>query len=81
MFLHHIIEVDYLVLIILGYGPRKGMLWIELTRNGRVIASNIDNMKNDGIIAPHKEEFREVEIKSHPVVDLIKEGNIAFSIS
>ena len=52
------------------------MLWIELTRNGRVIASNIDNMKNDGIIAPHKEELRLVEIKSHPVVDLIKEGDI-----
>ena len=56
MFLHHIIEVDFLVLIILGYGPRKGILWIELMRNGRVIASNKDNMKNVGIIAPHKED-------------------------
>ena len=60
-------------MIFLGYGNRKGMLWIELVRNGTVIASNKDDI---GIVAPHHEEFREVEIQNHPVVDLVKKGDV-----
>ena len=49
------------------------MLWIELVRNGTVIASNKDDI---GIVAPHYEEFREVEIQNHPVVDLVRKGDV-----
>ena len=49
------------------------MLWIELVRDGTVIASNKDDI---GIVAPHHEEFREMEIQKHPVVDLVRKGDV-----
>ena len=49
-------------------------MWIELIRDRKAIASNIDDMKN--FIAPHIEEFKEIEIINHPVVDLAKKGDI-----
>ena len=59
--------------LILGWGNRKGILWIELIRDKKAIASNVDDMKN--IIAPHHEEYKEIEISNHPVVDLAKKGD------
>ena len=52
------------------------MLWIELVRDGNVIASNREDMVKDGIVAQHHEEFKEVEIRTHPVVDLARKGDV-----
>ena len=49
------------------------MLWIELVRNSRVIATSNDDYN---VIAPHTLEFREIEIENHPIVDLIQKGDV-----
>ena len=55
-----------------GYGNRKGMLWIELMRDGKMIATSKDDFN---FLAPHEEETREVVIKDHPVVDKVRKGD------
>ena len=56
-----------------GYGNRKGMLWIELMRDGEMIATSKDDFH---FLAPHQEETREVLIKDHPVVDKVRKGDV-----
>ena len=55
-----------------GWGNRKGMLWIELMRDGEMIATSKDDFH---FLAPHQEETREVVIKDHPVVDKVRKGD------
>ena len=55
-----------------GWGNRKGMLWIELMRDSKMIATSKDDFN---FLAPHEEETREVVIKDHPVVDKVRKGD------
>ena len=55
-----------------GFGNRKGMLWIELVRQGQLIATSKDDFPT---LAPHQEETQEIVIRNHPVVDLIRKGD------
>ena len=60
-----------------GYGNRKGEVWIQLIRNGEVLA---DTREDYPALAPHKSdrdeyEEREVVMKGHPVVDLLTQGD------
>ena len=57
-------------------GARKGMLWIEVERKGKVIASSREDYN---FIAPHKPELKEVEIRDHPVVDSIQKGTTFYT--
>ena len=55
-----------------GFGNRKGMLWIDLVREGQLIATSKDDFPT---LAPHLEETQEIVIRNHPVVDLIRKGD------
>ena len=55
-----------------GWGHRKGQVWIQLIRNEEVL---VDSRKQFHELAPHEYREREVVIKEHPVVDLLKKGD------
>ena len=52
------------------------MLWIEVERKGKVIASSREDYN---FIAPHQTELKEVEISDHPVVDSIRKGTTFYT--
>ena len=56
-----------------GYGNRKGHLWLELLRDGVVIA---DNLEEHGGLAPHEWEDRDVLVSNHDVVRRYQPGDI-----
>jgi len=60
-----------------GFGNRKGQMWIQLIREGQVLA---DTREDYYELAPHtagraRFEDREVVIKDHPVVELLTRGD------
>ena len=59
-----------------GYGNRKGQVWLQLVREGEVVA---DSREQFPALAPHCEgselERREVEVVGHPVVRLAARGD------
>ena len=63
-----------------GYGNRKGQVWLQLVREGEVIA---DCRKQFPALAPHCDrsagghelDRREVEVVGHPVVSLAVRGD------
>jgi len=57
-----------------GYGNQKGQIWLQLVRDGRVIA---DSREQYFALAPHNDlERREVEVVEHPVVTLAGKGDV-----
>ena len=60
-----------------GHGNRKGQVWLQLVREGEVIA---DSREQFPALAPHcrgqELERREVEVVGHPVVSLAARGDI-----
>ena len=61
----------------LGWGNQRGQIWIQLMRNGKVLA---DTREDYFALAPHMNrgdelEDREVVIRGHPVVDLLERGD------
>ena len=60
-----------------GYGNRKGMIWMEVMRDGEIISSNMpDDYDSYPHIAPHREEHKTIEIDDELTLQNIKKGDI-----
>ena len=59
-----------------GYGNRKGMIWVEVIRKGKVIANSMEDEDSYEHVAPHREEHKTIEIENTDLIRGIQKGDI-----
>ena len=56
-----------------GYGNRKGMVWLEVVRMGKVVGSSLpEDLDSYPHVAQHREEHKVIVIENDPLVDNIE---------